>query len=629
MDDNIYFEPNNPNNSGDDYSDSTRSHDIDEQVTVDLAGFFDDLDDDYDYETASARTSSSRSTAASKPDKTAKPIKAARPAQTGFRRETKSAGGSSGAAGTRASRTSGNSSGTSGSGASKAGTSRADESFFGDDGGYSGDDTPRAGGYAGRKPSRKKGGRLKLSDLTERPEFYGAAMLLLGAVLMVIVGAIIAGNLSREKASTVTELEPAAGRRGGIAQKDGANQNGGASQNGGLNQSAGGLYEVLGAYRDFADYEQSVREEIKGGQDVAPADATGNSVPGGADATGIDAAQPDGTPPGDGAPNLDAEPADTNAGPDGAPTAAPSDGNTQEEPGGTKLVPGTGEDYYIFDLSGEKPASRKLAAGDTYSSGVGTDTAGELVVGPDGKDLDLGWLRIQNPYNAPGFGLRDILATPLIIEKNKAAGSPSVLFYYTHTSEAYCTTPDERTIRSFPSLASYETEKNVVGRGITAADAVRAKGVGTLYMGDKNDEDYNKAYERSAALADYAIRHNSTLKLALDIHVNTFEYPTGKRYSPTVQADGKTYARILFVVSQNDELPCWRDNIKLAMLLCEKLNEKVPGITLGISLRKEAKYNASGFANSLLTEIGFDGNLVEEADNTAALLGTILGEIYG
>ena len=532
-DDRIYFKPNIPDGGETDGSpDSTRSLDLDDRVTVDLAGFFDEPEEDGPPEKARAAEDPKRA----------------------------------------------------GSRASGRESARRGGSFFGDDGDPSGEEKEKAGSDSGRRASRnarKKSGRVDFRELTERPEFYGAAMLLMGAVLMVIIGAIVAGNLSREKADVVTELSPASGsasaKLGGSEDAD--------------------LYEVLEVYRGFADYEQNVRDEIKGAPtSAAPEDGDGAETP-----------------------------AETEASPVPAETEAPS----QEIYDGGRTVPASGVDYYVFDLSGESAVSRKLAPGEAYASGIGSDTAGELIVGPDGKDLDYGRLRIQNPYNAPGFDLRDVLSTPLVIGKNSGMTSPSVMIYYTHTSEGYCVDPDERNIRTYPSVAGYDTARNVVGRGIVLADAVRARGVGTLNLGDKNDEDYNKAYERSAAVADYALRHNPSVRLALDIHVNTFEYPAGKRYSPVVQADGKPYARILFVVSQNDSLPAWRDNIKLAMLLCEKLNERAPGITLGISLRNEAKYNVSGVDNSLLVEIGFDGNLVEEADNTAALLGGVLGEIYG
>ena len=550
-DDKIYFEPNNEGD-GSGSADSTRSLDIDERVTVDLAGFFDDPADD------------------------------GRPYEDSF-----AAGGG------RQKNTSKNTS-RNAAGGSFFGDDRSEEdedsSYENDRGRYS-DETPGQGTAADRRSSggysRKKNGAFSFRDLTEKPEFYGAAMLLMGAVLIVIAGAIVAGVLSRDKAEDVIELEPASGSYSESAKTAGD-----------------GLYDVLGVYRGFEDYERSVREEIKGGNKTKPPVATADETE-----------------------NTKESPSESTPEPSAEETEEPS--VTAEIPGGADVVPSGGGDYYVFDLTGEKAVSRKLAAGDTYTSGVGEDAAGELSVGPDGKDLDYGWLRIQNPYNAPGFDLRELLSSPLVITKNNSVSTPTVMFYYTHTSEGYCLTTDERTIRTTPSLASYLTERNIVGRGIVAADSVKKKGVGTLNLGDKNDEDYNKAYQRSAAVTEYALSRYPTVKLALDLHVNTFEYPAGKRYAPVITADGKTYARVLFVVSQNDEIPVWRENVKLAMLLCEKLNEKVRGITLGISLRNEAKYNAAGCDNSLLVEIGFDGNLVTEADNTAALLGDILGDIYG
>ena len=64
------------------------------------------------------------------------------------------------------------------------------------------------------------------------------------------------------------------------------------------------------------------------------------------------------------------------------------------------------------------------------------------------------------------------------------------------------------------------------------------------------------------------------------------------------------------------------------MLIIEKMEEKVPGITKGMSLRKDTYL--SEYANKgLLIEIGFSGNYVGEAENTAEVFAEALGEIYG
>ena len=91
------------------------------------------------------------------------------------------------------------------------------------------------------------------------------------------------------------------------------------------------------------------------------------------------------------------------------------------------------------------------------------------------------------------------------------------------------------------------------------------------------------------------------------------------------------FARVMFVVGcdydVNNPNPNWRDNFKLAMLMLEMLEEKVPGITRGISMRKDP-YNTNLADRGILIEIGFNGNLISEVVNTSEIVADVLGEIY-
>ena len=101
--------------------------------------------------------------------------------------------------------------------------------------------------------------------------------------------------------------------------------------------------------------------------------------------------------------------------------------------------------------------------------------------------------------------------------------------------------------------------------------------------------------------------------------------------------DGEKYAKIMFVIgldysSERGEYsyetnPYWKENFKLVFLLLEKLEEKCPGITYGIALRR-TPYNQNLSPNSLLAEIGFEGNLASEAARTAGLLAETVAEVY-
>jgi len=294
-----------------------------------------------------------------------------------------------------------------------------------------------------------------------------------------------------------------------------------------------------------------------------------------------------------------------------------------------KIVIASGEDYYLFNFGEDGYSTTKLNVGDVYVTGIGTDSGVQLNVGQNGYDLDYGYLRIQNPYNVPSFSLRELMETPLVVTKGGTLKSPRIILCYTHTTEGYVITEEEKLIKNLKSLSGTDTVRSIVGRGKTLETMVKRAGVGIINITTVCDTDYSKAYTLSAAAVSEKADENPTCELTLDLHVKSFEYPTGTRYSVVKTANGKNYAPIQFIVTVNDETnPSWRENLKLALLIINKMNDEVPGISLGISLTHESKYNTTETYYGLTVELGFEGNLASEADNTAALLGSVLAEIY-
>ena len=284
--------------------------------------------------------------------------------------------------------------------------------------------------------------------------------------------------------------------------------------------------------------------------------------------------------------------------------------------------------YYQFVLGSEGYHSELIIDGaDSVPAGVLLDQYSGSMTATKEEDLRYGSLVRQNPYNVPEFNLKNYLKNPLAIPMY-GADKPSVMIYYTHTSESYCVTEDDK--YALKQTNSDEEEKNVIACGNTIYDILSNRyGVNVINEKTKNDVDYNHAYDSSESLLKKTLAKNPSVDLTIDIHRDSYNQG-GQKSGPTVTKDGKSYAPILFVMgtdcnSENDNLA---DNMKLAMLLIEKMEQKVPGITKGMSLRKDTYL--SEYANKgLLIEIGFSGNYVEEAKNTAEVFAEALGEVYG
>ncbi|MBO4261899.1 MAG: stage II sporulation protein P [Clostridia bacterium] len=362
------------------------------------------------------------------------------------------------------------------------------------------------------------------------------------------------------------------------------------------------IYGLLSGYRDFLAHDANVR--------AAAIESKTKNTPRPSDSTPA----PEATPT---AGQTDA--------PSETPTAAPSE--TPDSQGGT-IVVSANENFYVFDIGVSGYKTVRLNSGDRYTSGILSDSAGELLVSAGGKDIEYGFLRIQNLYGAAGFELRNVLNSPLVVRRAEQGTTP-VILYYSHTSGSYCLSADERVISKYPKIMSDDKARNVAGRGDVLKNACQKAGTGVYLISEKNDANAKAAYETAAAKVSAAASKIADAQFAVDLEVKTFEYPEGSRYSRTVAKDGKNYAMIGFVITQNDKTnPNWKENIKLAMYIIEKLEAEVPGISLGITLRSESKYNSSATKFGMIAELGYEGNLVTEADNSAELLGRVIGTIF-
>ena len=292
--------------------------------------------------------------------------------------------------------------------------------------------------------------------------------------------------------------------------------------------------------------------------------------------------------------------------------------------------------FYTFNLSDEGITSNLLRAKESAQmNGISTNTATSTVIKSAKSDFKLGNFKLQNNYVYENLDLEEILSKPLKIEPMDKS---SILIYHVHASEGYCITEsDKYKINNYTIKGE---EHNVVAAGnviqntLTANTGINVIHDKTLF---KEGLESSVSYNNAAVRLDEIYNENNNIKLQIDVHRNSAE-SNGKKYGPTIEVNGIKYAQVSFVIGldwdtssgdRNDKTnPYWEDNFKLCMLMIEKLEEKVPGICRQIELRR-TPYNQGYAENSLLTEIGFAGNLSTEADATARLFAEVLTDIYG
>ncbi len=298
--------------------------------------------------------------------------------------------------------------------------------------------------------------------------------------------------------------------------------------------------------------------------------------------------------------------------------------------------------YYTFEFSESGYRSSELIKSDDSCSESGCTrvdvTEKKLTVPASKNELFLGNIKIANDYVNKTLSLPEIFAQPLKLKPMTKNGSNQFIVFYTHTYEGYCLTEEEQ-LHEKRWYTTDDNTSNVVAAGSAYYSKLNLLGInGVNDTTVHNDgSDALKSYELSYVTLKNDLEANTDTRLVLDVHRNGYgKLYKGKLYGPTAEKDEQKYAHIMFVIGldydsstgySEENNPYWKENFKLAFLILEKMEERVPGITDGIALRK-TPYNQGLCVNSLLAEIGFEGNLASEAERTAELLAEVIAEIY-
>jgi len=189
--------------------------------------------------------------------------------------------------------------------------------------------------------------------------------------------------------------------------------------------------------------------------------------------------------------------------------------------------------------------------------------------------------------------------------------------YNTHTGETYSRTD---------GLERLEGKRGGV---VTVAMALQGEleekhGIKVVRSDRIHDANYNTSYLESEKTLRAMLAGHPALKVVLDIHRDS-----GKtREQSLVQIDGQAVAPILFIVGSDARrpFPNWRQNYDFAVRLSERINQRYPGLSLGVRV-KDGLYNQFLHPRAVLVEMGTTENSTEEAACSARLLAGILAEL--
>jgi stage II sporulation protein P len=222
--------------------------------------------------------------------------------------------------------------------------------------------------------------------------------------------------------------------------------------------------------------------------------------------------------------------------------------------------------------------------------------------------------------------INELMKEPLKIKFAKSG--PQVLIYHTHTTECYL--KDSSQIgKAYVSNRNVDCKYGVVTVGEQLAQYLRKKyDIGVIHNGTINDyPDYNSSYINALGTVNNILLGNPSIRIVIDLHRDGLG--GSEKLRAVKKINGKNAAQVMFVMGTNASglsHPNWRENLKLAIKLQQKLNQECEGLARPIFLSKN-RYNQHVTDGALIIEVGGDGNTVDESLETTKYLAKVINEV--
>lgn len=202
--------------------------------------------------------------------------------------------------------------------------------------------------------------------------------------------------------------------------------------------------------------------------------------------------------------------------------------------------------------------------------------------------------------------------------------NPYILIYHTHGTEAYLPITTDR-------WHSENREYNVLAVGEIIARALEEKGHKLKWIDTYHDiPSYNDSYINSLATVKEELNKNKSIQVILDVHRDGIETKDKVALSKAEKAarvniDGKNAATFSLVIGPNN--PNKEQLIKFANYIRHTSENMYPGLFKGIVMKPAGKFNQYLSDYYALIEIGSNLNTIDEAKESARLIGEILHKV--
>lgn len=212
---------------------------------------------------------------------------------------------------------------------------------------------------------------------------------------------------------------------------------------------------------------------------------------------------------------------------------------------------------------------------------------------------------------------------PLMLNKLKVSKeSPYILLYHTHATESY-------SLASAENYRSSEKEYNMVKIGSLISKVLEAGGHKIDHVQTFHDlPSYNQSYSRSLNTIQTKNQESSNFKVLLDVHrdaVADNKFDKSLIEQSTIEVNGKKVATFSLVIgpdSKNKE-----QVLNFAKYIKAVSDAMYPGLCTKIIIKPTGKYNQYLSDYSALIEVGYNFNTMEEASESATLIGDVLNVV--
>lgn len=276
----------------------------------------------------------------------------------------------------------------------------------------------------------------------------------------------------------------------------------------------------------------------------------------------------------------------------------------------------TDEDVLEYMAKARKKSKTTASAGKVVERTI-DNMAGQVSSGS---------IKVQNRTDKK-INIEKILnegASLKITDKSK----PTVLIYHSHTHESFVALEGGKYYKGETTQSS-DKSQNIVRVGDAIVEQLEMAGFNVIHDTSFHDDDYNHSYEHSGKKMDEILKKYPSIDVTVDIHRDSVgvEGDSKARTSLVREINGKKAAQIMIITGCEEnfikDFPNWYDNLHFALGLQRQFVNDFPGLARPLYFA-DRRYDMYKTKNSVLIEVGSDGNTLEQAVYSGKMVGVTL-----